>query len=90
VDIISVWLWVDRLREDNTLVFLKDKTTEPPIGSNLDNDAFVLCIQMPFQLDMFQHLRNGFIRIDATHNVTQYRNYLLFTIIICNKWGCNV
>jgi hypothetical protein len=90
VDIISTQLWIDKLKEDNVLAFLKDKTKEPPLRSNLNKDTFVLCIQTPFQLDTFQCLRNGFIGIDATHNVTHYKDYLLFTIIIHDNWGCGV
>jgi hypothetical protein len=87
VDIISTQLWIDKLKEDNVLAFLKDKTKEPPLGSNLDKDTFVLCIQTPFQLNTFQHLRNGFIRINATHNITHYKDYLLFMIITRDNWG---
>ena len=87
VDIILVQLWVDRLREDNVLLFLKDMSEGPPLESNLDKDAFVLCIQTPFQLNTFRHLGNGFIGIDATHNVTHYKDLLLFTIITRNEWG---
>jgi hypothetical protein len=47
----------------------------------------VLCIQTPFQLEAFQRLGNGFIGIDATHNVTQYQDFLLFTIIAHDLWG---
>jgi hypothetical protein len=87
VDIISTQLWIDKLKEDNVLAFLKDKTKEPPLGLNLDKDTFVLCIQTPFQLNTFQHLGNGFIGINATHNVTHYKDYLLFTIITRDNWG---
>ena len=46
-----------------------------------------MCIQTPFQVDAFWRLGNGFIGIDATHNVTQYHNFLLFTIIARDRWG---
>jgi hypothetical protein len=46
-----------------------------------------MCIQTTFQADMFQHLGNGFIGIDATHNVTQYPDFLLFTIVVRDQWG---
>jgi len=90
VDIISIQLWIDRLREDNVLAFLKDKTKEPPLGSNLNKDTFILCFQTPYQLNTFQLLRNGFVGIDATYNITHYKDYLLFTIITCDKWGHGV
>ena len=41
-DAISVNLWIDRLKEQNTLVFIKDKITPPPPGSDLDSEAYIL------------------------------------------------
>jgi len=69
--------------------FSKIRLVIPPPGSNLDTDTFVMCIQTPFQVDMFWHLGNGFIGINATHNVTQYPNFLLFMIIVRDWWGCS-
>ena len=86
-DAISTKLWVDRLKADNTLVFYKDKIGLPPPDSRLDQDLFILCIQTEFQLDAFRHLGNEFIGIDATHNITQYQDLLLFTIIARDHWG---
>ena len=80
-------IWVDRLKDQNVLVYLKDKITPPPPGSDLNADTYVLCIQTAFQLDAFQRLGNGFIGIDATHNVTQYEDILLFTIVVRDRWG---
>jgi len=71
-DIILMKLWIDKMEQENTRVFLKDKITQPPPGSNLDTEAFVMCIQTHFQVDTFRCLGDGFIGIDATHNVTQY------------------
>jgi hypothetical protein len=86
-DAISTKLWVDRLKADNALVFYKDKIGLPPPDSRLDQDLFILCIQTEFQLDAFRRLGNGFIGIDATHNITQYQDLLLFTIIARDHWG---
>ena len=86
-DGVSTKLWRDRLEAENIRAFLKDKITSPPPGSNLDKEAFVMCIQTPFQLDAFRRLGNGFIGIDATHNITQYQNFLLFTIVARDRWG---
>ena len=44
-----------------------------------------MCIQTRFQQDTFWQLGNFFIKIDATHNIMQYENYLLFTIITRDK-----
>src|SRR6266851_5211408 len=86
-DVISVQLWVNRFRDNDTLVFYKDKVDQPPPNSQLEKDTFVLCIQARFQLDVFWHLGDRFIGIDVTHNVTGYPGFLLFTIIARDNWG---
>jgi hypothetical protein len=86
-DAISSKLWVDKLKEENVFAFYKDKLDPPPPESRLQPDALVLCIQTSFQLDTFRRLGHGFIGIDATHNVTQYEDLLLFTIIARDHWG---
>jgi hypothetical protein len=45
------------------------------------------CAFKHFQLDMFQHLGSRLIRINMTHNITQYEDFLLFTIIARDQWG---
>jgi hypothetical protein len=86
-DAISVRLLLDRFRDNNTLVFYKDKADQPPPNSQLEQDTFVLCIQARFQLDAFRRLGDRFIGVDATHNVTAYPGFLLFTIIARDNWG---
>ena len=81
-DVIFVKFWVDRLKEKNVLVFLKDKITSPPSALDLNLETYVLCIQTPFQLDVFQCLGTGFIGINVTHNVTYYMGFLLFMIVV--------
>ena len=86
-DAVSTRLVMENLAENRALTFYKDNQDCTLIGSGLPEDAFVLCIQTSFQLDAFQRLGNGFIGIDATHNITQYYNLLLFTIITRDRWG---
>lgn len=86
-DIISTKLWVERFKAENISIFYKDKLTPPPPGSGLDQGTFVLCIQAPFQLEAFRRLGNGFLGIDATHNITHYKEMLLFTIMARDNWG---
>jgi hypothetical protein len=73
-----VRLLLDRFRDNNTLVFYKDKADQPPPNSQLEQDTYVLCIQARFQLDAFRCLGDRFIRVDMTHNVTAYLGFLLF------------
>ncbi len=86
-DSISIKLWINNLKDEGALIFYKDQVDPAPQGSGLQDQAFVMCIQITFQLYAFQCLGNSFIEIDATHNVTQYENYLLFMIIARDKWG---
>ena len=86
-DAISVQLWVNRFRDNDTLVSYKDKANQPPPNCQLEQETFVLCIQARFQLDAFQHLGNRFIGINAMHNVTTYLGFLLFMIIMWDNWG---
>ena len=86
-DGISTKLWVDRLKAKNINIFYKDMLDLPPSGSKLQGEAFIMCIQTTFQADAYHCLRNGFISIDATHNITQYLDFLLFTIIVRDWWG---
>ena len=86
-DAISTKTMIENLSSSGTLIFYKDKQDHAPIDSRLPEDAFALCIQTSFQLDAFRCLGNAFIRIDATHNVTQYQNLLLFTNIARDRRG---
>ena len=86
-DAISTRLLIEQLATQNTLTFYKDNQDHALIDSRLPEDAFVLCLQTSFQLDTSWRLRNDFIGIDATYNITQYQNLLLFTIIARDHWG---
>ncbi len=81
-DGVSMKLWVERLKEDNILIFYKDKLDASPPGLPMHEDDLVLCIQTQYQLDAFRHLGNRFVGIDATHNTTQYKDIMLYTIIV--------
>jgi len=86
-DAILTKLWVDRLKAKNTHIFYKDKLDPPSSSSKLQGEDFIMCIQTTFQVDVYWCLGNGFIGIDVTHNITQYLDFLLFTIIVRDWWG---
>jgi hypothetical protein len=86
-DALSTRLMLEHLASKDANTFYKNKQDHAPIDSRLPEDAFVMCIQTSFQLDAFRRLGNGFIGIDATHNVTQYQDLLLFTFIARDRWG---
>ena len=84
-DAISTRLYLVELPKE-THIFYKDRQDCMPIDL-IPEDAFVMCIQISFQLDTFRCLGGGFIGIDTTHNITQYQDLLLFTIIARDHWG---
>jgi len=85
-DAISIKLWVDRLKAKNTHIFYKDKLDPSSSVSKLQGEDFIMCIQTTFQVDAYWCLRNGFISIDVTHNITQYQDFLLFMIVARDQW----
>jgi len=89
-DAHSTRIWVDKLRSQGDFVYYKDKQDPPPEGSDLANNLFMLCIQTIFQKGAYERLGNGFLGIDATHNVTQYKGILLFTLMARDNWGHGV
>ncbi len=86
-DTNSTRIWAGNIWSDGHFVYYKDKRDPPPEGSNLTRDLFILCIQTKLQLGWLQLLGNAFLGIDATHNVTQYKGVLLFTIMARDHWG---
>jgi hypothetical protein len=86
-DVNSTRIRVDHLLADGHFIFYKDKQDLLPEGSDLAPDLFVLCIQMKFQLEWFRQLGNTFLGIDTTHNITQYKGILLFTVMARDHFG---
>jgi hypothetical protein len=86
-DAHSTRIWVDKLQSQGDFVYYKDKRDRPPDGSHLPGNLFALCIQSRYQRDAYRRLGNGFLGIDATHNVTQYKGILLFTLMAQDNWG---
>ena len=83
----SVLLWVEKLRQDGDLLAFKSSTDAVPKDSGLDEDAFVLIMQTPYQKEVFEKYGHAFAGLDATHNTTHYVNTSLFTIIVRDHWG---
>ena len=80
-------IWIERLQSQGNFVYYKDKRDPPPEGSDLANNLFTLCIQTKFQKEAYGRLENGFLGINMTHNVTQYKGILLFTLMARDNWG---
>lgn len=80
-------LWAERLKENNISIFYKDKLDASPPGLLMHEDHLILCIQTRYQMDAFRRLGNRFIGIDATHNTTQYKDIMLYTMIARDDWG---
>ena len=86
-DAHSIQLWVERIQSWGDFIFYKNKEDPPPEGSGLADDVFILCLQTKFQSESFRRLDDTFLGIDATHNITQYKGLLLFTIMAWDHWG---
>jgi hypothetical protein len=89
-DAHSTRIWVSKLQSQGDFVYYKDKRDPSPEGSDLADNLFALCIQTKFQKEAYERLGNGFLGIDATHNVTQYKGILLFTLMARDNWGHGV
>lgn len=83
----SVVLWVEELQKEGSLLAFKGTRQPPPPNSGLALDTFVLCIQTPGQRSIFTKYATSFCAIDATHNVTQYANTNLFTVLVRDEHG---
>ncbi|KAH9173877.1 hypothetical protein EDB89DRAFT_2068386 [Lactarius sanguifluus] len=83
-------IWAGNVQSDGHFVYYKDKQDPPPEGSDLAHNLFILCIQTKLQSQWFRLFGNGFLGIDAMHNVTQYKGVLLFTIMAWDCWGHGV
>ncbi len=86
-DVQSTQIWVNNLQSQGEFVYYKDKLDPPTEGSDLCNNLFMLCIQSKFQKDAYKHLGNGFLGINATHNIIQYKGNLLFTLMAWDNLG---
>jgi hypothetical protein len=86
-DAHSTRIWVSKLQSQGDFVYYKDKRDPSPEGSDLADNIFALCIQTKFQKEAYERLGSGFLGIDATHNITQYKGILLFTLMARDNWG---
>ena len=86
-DAQSTRIWVITIQSQGDFAYYKDKRDPPPEGSDLASDLFILCIQTKFQKEAYNRLGNVFLGIDATHNITQYKGILLFTLMARDHWG---
>ena len=88
IDAISVSLWADELELAGSLLGFKRRNDPPPPGHNIDDDAFIMMIQTPWQRKRWEEIGDNYLGIDATHNTTHYEGFLLFTLMARDRWGC--
>jgi hypothetical protein len=86
-DSLSTLEWVNRCREDGSLLAFKASSDPAPLNSELDADAFALCIQTRYQQECWEKHGRSFAGLDATHNTTYYENMSLFTVLVRDPWG---
>jgi hypothetical protein len=80
--------WVECLQKDGEILRFKSSADPAPKDSGLANNAFVLMMQTKYQKEVFGKYGHTFASLDATHNSTHYENISLFTVIVCDQWGC--
>nr|GAT51335.1 predicted protein [Mycena chlorophos] len=87
----SVLAYAKQLREDGHFAFIKTRRDAAPEGSGLAPDSFVLVIQVRYQQECWYHYgHDRFVGIDATHNMTHYREVNLFSLVVRDDWGHGV
>ena len=83
----SVEKWVERLRNDGSVLGYKSCADPPPPGSGISANAFTLVLQTRWQRKRAIKIGNAVLHIDGTHNVTQYVNMNLYTVLGRDEWG---
>ncbi|KAF8149018.1 hypothetical protein BJ912DRAFT_831475, partial [Pholiota molesta] len=66
----SVAKWAERLREEDGLLGFKSRRCPVPEGVNLQQNTFILMVQMPWQRARFREHGENLVCIDGTHNTT--------------------
>ncbi|KAJ7572765.1 hypothetical protein C8J56DRAFT_806601, partial [Mycena floridula] len=71
-DSLSTLEWVNRCREEGSLLAFKASSDLPPEGSTMDPEdkTFFLGIQTRYQQECWEELGGSFAGLDATHNTT--------------------
>ena len=87
-DQASVRSWVEEWNnsEGNPILFSKFQGDEPPDGSSLMKEDFLIVIQNLFQKLMAQKFAQKGVCIDATHGTTGY-DFLLTSLVVLDEFG---
>lgn len=85
-DGVSVDKWVTLQPTEDILAY-KNCSMCPPEGSGLSPLAFILMYQSKWQRARARHLGSYMLHIDGTHNVSCYKNMILYTILGRDEWG---
>lgn len=86
-DALSVFKWVNKLRDGDSLLGFKSRTCPVPPGSDLRPDTFTLMVQTPWQREQYIEHGSNILFTDGTHNTTMYENMTLTSLLVRNKWG---
>ena len=90
-DAKSVSLWVQYFNsycvDDNPVLLYKSQGTEPDGDlKDLNKDNFIICVQTPFQADMFREFGSEAVCVDSTHGTNVY-DFKLITVIVLDELG---
>ena len=85
-DGVSVEKWV-ALQPTKDILAYKNCSMRPPEGSGLSPLTFLLIYQSKWQRSRAMDIGNNMLHIDGTHNVSCYKNLILYTILGRDEWG---
>lgn len=78
-------MWIEKHRD--AVLAYKSVIEAPPPGSGLPSDLYLVILMTDWQKKVAERRARFIIHIDGTHNVTQYKNLNLFTLLVVDEWG---
>lgn len=83
-DITSTDLWILELSEspDNPIIYYKPQHSK---HNDLNYEDFLICIQTPFQRDMFKTYASKLVCIDSTYKISDY-DFSLTTLLVVDDF----
>jgi hypothetical protein len=79
---------MEQLKAEEKLLAFKASADPAPGDSALEAETFFLAFQTEFQREMWKKYGHGRLAcINATHNVTQYSNMQLYTLLARDEHG---
>ena len=82
VDFASVKKWLDKFQDEGYHVWVDQDTSDDTVTELLSEDQFSFGFSAPWQKELLLSTAGKFISLDATHDVSQYSDGVMYTIVI--------